>query len=151
MPAGLDQSNAAMDQRPVAARRSVTTVQFSRLIPHPCARHMSPKKFSGRAPGKIRLGRGLHSHHKKFSTPIPVLALLIHVLMRTAASGSRNVAEAERRFNRRRFQSHHLADRQLALPGRERRPHPGSWYSGKTPIQTFLDALPLAKEKLMAA
>jgi transposase InsO family protein len=33
----------------------------------------------------------------------------------------------------------------------ERRPHQGRWCYGKTPMQTFLDALPLAKEKLMAA
>ena len=33
----------------------------------------------------------------------------------------------------------------------EQRPHQGRWYFGKTPMQTFLDALPLAKEKLMAA
>jgi len=33
----------------------------------------------------------------------------------------------------------------------ELRPHQGRWCFGKTPMQTFLDALPLAKEKLMAA
>ena len=33
----------------------------------------------------------------------------------------------------------------------ERRPHQGRWCYGKTPAQTFLDALPLAKEKMMAA
>jgi transposase InsO family protein len=33
----------------------------------------------------------------------------------------------------------------------EQRPHQGRWCFGKTPMQTFLDALPLAKEKLMAA
>ena len=33
----------------------------------------------------------------------------------------------------------------------ERRPHQGRWCYGKTPMQTFLDTLPLAKEKLMAA
>src|SRR2546421_87792 len=33
----------------------------------------------------------------------------------------------------------------------EQRPHPGRWCFGKTPMQTFLDALPMAKEKLMAA
>ena len=32
-----------------------------------------------------------------------------------------------------------------------RRPHQGRWCFGKTPMQTFLDALPLAKEKIMAA
>jgi hypothetical protein len=31
------------------------------------------------------------------------------------------------------------------------RPHQGRWCFGKTPMQTFLDALPLAMEKLMAA
>jgi hypothetical protein len=30
-------------------------------------------------------------------------------------------------------------------------PHQGRWCFGKTPMQTFLDAIPLAKEKLMAA
>src|SRR5437870_8435075 len=33
----------------------------------------------------------------------------------------------------------------------EQRPHQGCWCFGKTPMQTFLDALPMAKEKLMAA
>lgn len=33
----------------------------------------------------------------------------------------------------------------------ERRPHQGRWCYGKTPMQTFLDAIPLAKEKLLAA
>ena len=33
----------------------------------------------------------------------------------------------------------------------QRRPHQGRWCFGKTPVQTFLDALPLAMEKLMAA
>ena len=32
-----------------------------------------------------------------------------------------------------------------------RRPNQGRWCFGKTPMQTLLDALPLAKEKLMAA
>jgi hypothetical protein len=30
-----------------------------------------------------------------------------------------------------------------------RRPHQGSWCYGKTPIQIFLDAIPLAREKIM--
>jgi transposase InsO family protein len=33
----------------------------------------------------------------------------------------------------------------------QQRSHQGRWCFGKTPMQTFLDALPLAKEKLMAA
>ena len=33
----------------------------------------------------------------------------------------------------------------------EVRSHQGRWCYGKTPMQTFLDSLPLAKEKLMAA
>jgi hypothetical protein len=33
----------------------------------------------------------------------------------------------------------------------EKRSHQGRWCFGKTPMQIFLDALPLAKEKLMAA
>jgi integrase-like protein len=33
----------------------------------------------------------------------------------------------------------------------EERPHQGRWCFGKTPIQTFLDATPLAKEKMIAA
>jgi hypothetical protein len=52
-------------------------------------------------------------------------------------------------------------DRELPVPqscGRyfvalynERRPHQGRWCYGKPPMQTFLDAIPLAKEKIMAA
>lgn len=33
----------------------------------------------------------------------------------------------------------------------EHRPHQGRWCFGKQPMQTFLDSLPTAKEKLMAA
>jgi hypothetical protein len=33
----------------------------------------------------------------------------------------------------------------------QRRPHQGRWCFGKTPMQTFLDVLPLAKEKIMVA
>lgn len=33
----------------------------------------------------------------------------------------------------------------------EERPHQGRWCFGKTPVQTFLDSLPLAREKLMLA
>jgi transposase InsO family protein len=33
----------------------------------------------------------------------------------------------------------------------EDRPHQGRWCFGKTPMQTFLDAVPLAKEKMIAA
>ncbi len=31
----------------------------------------------------------------------------------------------------------------------EARPHQGKWCFGKTPMQTFIDALPLAREKSM--
>ncbi|MBZ6079041.1 IS481 family transposase [Microvirga sp. WGZ8] len=33
----------------------------------------------------------------------------------------------------------------------EERPHQGRWCFGKTPMQTFLDGMPLAKEKMIAA
>jgi integrase-like protein len=33
----------------------------------------------------------------------------------------------------------------------EARPHQGRWCYGKTPMQTFLDAVPLTKEKMIAA
>jgi hypothetical protein len=33
----------------------------------------------------------------------------------------------------------------------EVRPHQGRWSFGKTPMQTFLDAMPITKEKLIAA
>lgn len=32
----------------------------------------------------------------------------------------------------------------------EWRPHQGQWCLGKTPMQTFLDTLSLAKDKIMA-
>ena len=32
-----------------------------------------------------------------------------------------------------------------------RRPHQGRWCFGKTPMQTFLDAIPLARDKIIAA
>ena len=33
----------------------------------------------------------------------------------------------------------------------ETRPHQGRWCFGKTPMQTFLDAMPITKEKMIAA
>jgi Integrase core domain len=33
----------------------------------------------------------------------------------------------------------------------ESRPHQGRWCFGKTPIQTFLDVMPMTKEKMVAA
>jgi Integrase core domain len=33
----------------------------------------------------------------------------------------------------------------------EERPHQGRWCYGKTPMQTFIDSVPLAKEKMLAA
>jgi transposase InsO family protein len=33
----------------------------------------------------------------------------------------------------------------------EARPHQGRWCFGKTPMQTFLDAMPIAKDKMIAA
>jgi hypothetical protein len=33
----------------------------------------------------------------------------------------------------------------------EERPHQGHWCFGKTPAQTFLDAIPIAREKMIAA
>jgi Integrase core domain len=33
----------------------------------------------------------------------------------------------------------------------ETRPHQGRWCYGKTPMQSFLDALPIAREKLLSA
>ena len=32
----------------------------------------------------------------------------------------------------------------------EDRPHQGRWCYGKTPVQTFMDSIPLAKEKMIA-
>ena len=33
----------------------------------------------------------------------------------------------------------------------KQRPHQGRWCYGKTPMQTFVDRVPLAKEKILAA
>jgi transposase InsO family protein len=41
-------------------------------------------------------------------------------------------------------------DRWLKLYN-EQRPHQGRWCYGKTPTQTFIDSIPLAKEKMIAA
>jgi hypothetical protein len=41
--------------------------------------------------------------------------------------------------------------RSVAALYNENRPHQGRWCFGKTPMQTFLDATPLAGEKLIAA
>jgi hypothetical protein len=34
---------------------------------------------------------------------------------------------------------------------KEARPHQGRWCFGKTPMQTFVDAIPITKEKMNAA
>jgi hypothetical protein len=48
-----------------------------------------------------------------------------------------------------------LYDRKTPITAAEilndRRPHQGRWCFGKTPMQTLLDAIPLAKKKHMAA
>jgi hypothetical protein len=41
--------------------------------------------------------------------------------------------------------------RSQALLYNEARPHQGRWCFGKTPMQTFLDAMPMTKEKMIAA
>jgi hypothetical protein len=33
----------------------------------------------------------------------------------------------------------------------EQRPHQGRWCYGKTPMRTFTDSVPIAKEKVLAA
>jgi hypothetical protein len=33
----------------------------------------------------------------------------------------------------------------------DQRPHQGRWCFGKTPMQTFLDAMPMTKEKMIGA
>ena len=57
-------------------------------------------------------------------------------------------------FRKRIYSS--IAELQADLDGwvrsyNEDRPHQGRWCFGKTPMQTFLDAIPLAQEKLIAA
>jgi len=51
-----------------------------------------------------------------------------------------------------------LADERIEQRGRlmcqeynEARPRQGRWCFGKTPMQTFVDAMPMAKEKMIAA
>jgi len=41
--------------------------------------------------------------------------------------------------------------RSRAMLYNQARPHQGRWYYGKTPTQTFLDTLPIAKEKSIRA
>src|SRR6266436_2061730 len=41
--------------------------------------------------------------------------------------------------------------RSQALLYNEARPHQGHWCFGETPMQTFLDALPMIKEKMIVA
>jgi len=41
--------------------------------------------------------------------------------------------------------------RSQALLYNEARPHQGRWCFGKTPLQTFLDAMPMTREKMIAA
>jgi hypothetical protein len=41
--------------------------------------------------------------------------------------------------------------KKISMATNEQRPHQGRWCFGKTPLQTFLDAIPIAKEKMIAA
>jgi hypothetical protein len=43
------------------------------------------------------------------------------------------------------------ADLDVGREYKESRPHQGRWCFGKTPMQTFLDAMPMTKEKMIAA
>ena len=43
------------------------------------------------------------------------------------------------------------ADLDRWLEFNQNRPHQGRWCFGKTPMQTFLDAKPIAEEKMIAA
>jgi hypothetical protein len=73
------------------------------------------------------------------------IAALLRVLLTEAAGSTgpnRQLATAGRLVVTRITPDHLARNRQ--------RPHQGRWRFGKTPMQTFLDALPLAKEKLMA-
>jgi hypothetical protein len=42
-------------------------------------------------------------------------------------------------------------DRDPRAHPNEQRPHQGRWCYGKTPMQTFLDTVPVAKDKLLVA
>jgi hypothetical protein len=44
-----------------------------------------------------------------------------------------------------------VMDRLFDKEDNESRPHQGCWCFGKTPMQTFLDAMPMTKEKMIAA
>jgi len=44
-----------------------------------------------------------------------------------------------------------VMDRLFDKEDNEARPHQGRWCFGKTPMQTFLDAMPMTKEKMIAA
>jgi hypothetical protein len=44
-----------------------------------------------------------------------------------------------------------LYDRKTPITAGEARPHQGRWCFGKTPMLTFLDAMPMTKEKMIAA
>ncbi len=46
---------------------------------------------------------------------------------------------------------HKTAERVLSIEYHESRPHQGRWCFGKTPMQTFFGALPMTKEKMIAA
>jgi hypothetical protein len=48
-------------------------------------------------------------------------------------------------------QSKNFSDLDIWIKLYEERPHQGRWCYGKTPLQTFVDSIPLAKEKMIAA
>ena len=98
----------------------------------------------------------------KNRTPIEIEQAVVALAIEQPAWGQVRISEALKRRGlsispagvRCVWQRHDLTSMKLRLKALEynyRRPHRGRWCFGKTPMQTFLDAIPLAKEKLMAA
>jgi transposase InsO family protein len=87
--------------------------------------------------------------HSRTKTKSPQTNGIVERFHKTALNEFYRVA-----FRRRIYRS--IEELQADLDGwireyNEERPHQGRWCFGKTPMQTFLDAKPLAKDKMIAA
>lgn len=124
-----------------SAGSGVASTDFTTAIGGGAARRVSPAldglQHLPQVPARRRLGRDLGRTPGGAARTRGALDEFYRVAFRKKIYGA--IAELQ-------------ADLDLWLKAyNEERPHQGRWCFGKTPMQTFLDAIPLAKEKVIAA
>jgi transposase InsO family protein len=87
--------------------------------------------------------------HSRTKTKSPQTNGIVERFHRTVLNEFYRIA-----FRRKIYRS--IEELQVDLDGwiagyNQERPHQGRWCFGKTPMKTFLDAIPMAKEKMIAA